>query len=41
VAGRHNASSDVTAMKLRFKLDLEHCPNCAGELKMIAAIQDF
>lgn len=21
-----------------FDLDLEHCPNCAGELKIIAAI---
>jgi hypothetical protein len=23
-----------------FTLDLEHCPNCGGELKIIAAIPD-
>ena len=22
----------------RFEIDLEHCPNCGGELKIIAAI---
>jgi hypothetical protein len=25
-------------LKRVFELDLEHCPNCAGELKIIAAI---
>jgi hypothetical protein len=25
-------------LKREFNLDLEHCPNCGGELKIIAAI---
>ena len=25
-------------LKRVFSIDLEHCPNCAGELKIIAAI---
>ena len=25
-------------LKRVFELDLEHCPNCGGELKIIAAI---
>ncbi len=25
-------------LKCVFELDLEHCPNCGGELKIIAAI---
>ena len=33
-------SSDEVFIELRrvFDLDLEHCPNCGGELKIIAAI---
>ena len=27
-------------LKRVFELDLEHCPNCGGELKIIAAILD-
>jgi hypothetical protein len=27
-------------LKRVFELDLEHCPNCGGELKIIAAIQE-
>jgi hypothetical protein len=26
-----------SALKRVFDLDLEHCPNCGGELKIIAA----
>ena len=28
----------VKLLKRVFDLDLEHCPNCGGELKIIAAI---
>jgi len=27
-------------LKRVFNVDLEHCPNCGGALKMIAAIED-
>ena len=27
-------------LKRVFEIDLEHCPNCGGELKIIAAILD-
>ena len=27
-------------LKRVFDLDLEHCPNCGGELRIIAAIQE-
>ena len=27
-------------LKRVFDLDLQHCPNCGGELKIIAAIQE-
>ena len=29
--------SGESALKLRFELDLEHCQNCGGEIKLIAA----
>jgi hypothetical protein len=36
---RHNLSTSWSALKLRFVIDVERCPNCgAGELKIIAAI---
>ena len=36
---RHNSSTSWSALKLRFGIELQHCPNCgAGELKIIAAI---
>jgi len=28
----------ATLLKLVFEIDMEHCPNCGGELKIIAAI---
>jgi hypothetical protein len=28
----------ATLLKRVFEIDLEHCPNCGGELKIIAAI---
>ncbi len=32
-------STSWSALKLRFDIDMQHCPNCgAGELKIIAAI---
>jgi len=32
-------STSWSALKLRFVIDVEHCPNCcAGELKITAAI---
>ena len=27
-------------LKRMLQIDLEHCPNCAGQLKIIAAIPD-
>ena len=30
--------SGAKLLKRVFELDLEHCPNCGGELKIIAAI---
>ncbi len=27
-------------LKRVFDIDIEHCPNCGGELKIIAAIED-
>jgi rRNA maturation endonuclease Nob1 len=30
----------VRLLKRVFDLDLAHCPNCGGELKIIAAIQE-
>lgn len=27
-------------LKRVFEIDMEHCPNCGGELKIIAAIQE-
>jgi hypothetical protein len=35
---RHDLSTSWFSLKARFGLDLEHCPNCGGELKIIAAI---
>jgi hypothetical protein len=40
VEGRFGASqlmSWARRLKRVFELDLEHCPNCGGELKIIAA----
>jgi hypothetical protein len=32
-------STSQSSLKLRFDIDMQHCPNCgAGELKIIAAI---
>jgi hypothetical protein len=32
-------STSLSALKLRFDIDMQHCPNCGnGELKIIAAI---
>ena len=30
--------SSAKLLKRVFEIDMEHCPNCAGELKIIAAI---
>ena len=43
VEGRFGAShlmSWARLLKRVFALDLEHCPNCGGELRIIAAILD-
>jgi len=32
--------STIVPRKCLFDLDLEHCPNCGGELKIIAAIPE-
>ena len=29
-----------SVLKRVFDIDIEHCPNCGGELKIIAAIED-
>jgi len=31
-------STSESSLKLRFELELDHCPNYGGELKIIAAI---
>ena len=43
VEGRFGASqlmSWARLLKRVFQLNLEHCPNCGGELKIIAAIRE-
>ena len=35
---QHAPSAGQCSLKLRFEVDLEHGPNCGGELKLIAAI---
>ena len=37
-AGSSKPSSRAQLLKRVFDLDLQHCPNCGGELKIIAAI---
>ena len=38
---RHNLSTSESSLKLRFDVEMQHCPNCgAGELKIIAAIPE-
>jgi hypothetical protein len=37
-ASRYGAAELARLLKRVFELDLEHCPNCGGELRIIAAI---
>ena len=39
-AGRAGALSWARLLKRVFDIDIEHCPNCGGALKIIAAIED-
>ena len=37
-ASQHACMSWARLLKLVFQIDLEHCPNCGGQLKIVAAI---
>jgi hypothetical protein len=37
-ATQGDSSSVVCRARMQSQIDMEHCPNCGGELKIIAAI---